>query len=72
MQNHPDNFVDPEQYDPDRFLEDNVKETLYMPFWIGPHRDINHHLTTINIKLALIWILSKYKIKIQPQLSLGV
>nr|CAH7758855.1 unnamed protein product [Callosobruchus chinensis] len=70
MQNHPDNFVDPEQYDPDRFLEDNVKETLYMPFGIGPHRDINHHLTTINIKLALIWILSKYKVKIQPSCHL--
>ncbi|VEN52049.1 unnamed protein product [Callosobruchus maculatus] len=70
MQNHPDNFVDPEQYDPDRFLEDNVRETLFMPFGIGPQRDINHRLTTMNIKLALIWILSKYKVKIQPSYHL--
>ncbi|CAH2006425.1 unnamed protein product [Acanthoscelides obtectus] len=65
IQNHQDNFVDPEQYDPDRFLEDNVKETLFLPFGIGPHREIDRRLTTLNIKLAIISILSMYKVTIK-------
>ena len=54
----------PEKFDPDRFLTSEVKKRpsfSYMPFSQGPRQCIGMRLALLEIKMALVKILQKFK-----------
>ncbi|XP_050096593.1 cytochrome P450 6g1 [Anopheles aquasalis] len=61
----PKYFPNPLQFDPDRFSKENLDQILpctYMPFGVGPRTCLGSHFGTLQIKIALVKLLSKYSI----------
>ena len=60
----PDLWPDPEKFDPDRFSSEN-KDTQepysYMPFGMGPHQCTGTRFALLEMKIAMLKILSKIK-----------
>ena len=57
-------YPNPEQFDPNRFSEENKKSresVAYLPFGAGPRNCIGMRFAVIEIKLLLASILSKYR-----------
>uniref|UniRef100_A0A2M4APP5 Putative cytochrome p450 6g1 n=1 Tax=Anopheles triannulatus TaxID=58253 RepID=A0A2M4APP5_9DIPT len=62
----PKYFPNPHQFDPDRFSKDNLDQILpctYMPFGVGPRTCLGSHFGILQIKIALVKLLSKYRIE---------
>ena len=56
--------LQPEKFDPDRFLPELVSERpafSYMPFGLGPKQCIGIRLAQLELKMALVKILQKVK-----------
>ncbi|KAJ8938250.1 hypothetical protein NQ318_001783 [Aromia moschata] len=69
-----DNFPDPEKFNPDRFSEENmkfVKPNTYLPFGYSLRRDIGIRLTTTQIKLGLLNILSSFSVSLDKSHTLA-
>ncbi|KAJ8683698.1 hypothetical protein QAD02_019490 [Eretmocerus hayati] len=65
LQMDPELFHDPEIFDPERFSPENkgsIVPMSYFPFGKGPRNCVGGRLGMIQIKLALIKVLSKYEI----------
>lgn len=61
----PEYFPNPEKFDPERFSEENKRNRpscVFFPFGEGPHACIGTRLAYLQIKLALIIILSKCEV----------
>uniref|UniRef100_A0A182R2X8 Cytochrome P450 n=1 Tax=Anopheles funestus TaxID=62324 RepID=A0A182R2X8_ANOFN len=61
----PKYFPNPELFDPERFSKDNqdqIQPCTYMPFGVGPRTCLGSHFGTIQIKIALVKLLTKYRI----------
>ncbi|XP_021704701.1 probable cytochrome P450 6g2 isoform X1 [Aedes aegypti] len=61
----PKYFPDPLRFDPDRFSKDNADSIVpcsYMPFGVGPRTCLGSHFGTLQVKVAITRLLSKYRI----------
>ncbi|KOC62019.1 Cytochrome P450 6B1 [Habropoda laboriosa] len=66
IQNDPDIFPNPTVYDPERFNEENIKTRhpmYFLPFGDGPRNCIGARFAKNQSKVALIKILSKFKVE---------
>ena len=62
-------FLQPEKFDPDRFLPEEVEKRpsfSYLPFGLGPRQCIGARLALLEIKIALLTILQKIKFERGP------
>uniref|UniRef100_A0A675A9L5 Cytochrome P450 n=1 Tax=Anopheles darlingi TaxID=43151 RepID=A0A675A9L5_ANODA len=62
----PKYFPNPHQFDPDRFSKENldqIQPCTYMPFGVGPRTCLGSHFGTLQIKIALVKLLSKYRLE---------
>ncbi|XP_012222890.1 cytochrome P450 9e2-like [Linepithema humile] len=50
-------FSQPEKFDPDRFLNDEVDNSVYMPFGIGPRICIGNRFALMEAKIMLFYLL---------------
>uniref|UniRef100_A0A3F2YWK2 Cytochrome P450 n=1 Tax=Anopheles epiroticus TaxID=199890 RepID=A0A3F2YWK2_9DIPT len=61
----PKYFPNPTLFDPERFAKENqdqIQPCTYMPFGVGPRTCLGSHFGTLQIKIALLKLLSKYRI----------
>lgn len=61
----PDNYPDPEKFNPERFSDENkndIKPYTYMPFGEGPRNCIGSRFALLETKVLLYKILSKFQI----------
>jgi cytochrome P450 family 9 len=60
----PQNFPDPETFDPDRFSEENRKNIdldTYMPFGIGPRNCIGSRFALMELKTIFFCLLQNFR-----------
>ncbi|KYQ60376.1 Cytochrome P450 9e2 [Trachymyrmex zeteki] len=50
-------YQDPDKFDPDRFLNGDVNNSVYMPFGIGPRICIGNRFALMEIKIVLFYLL---------------
>ncbi|XP_055619718.1 probable cytochrome P450 6g2 isoform X2 [Toxorhynchites rutilus septentrionalis] len=58
-------FPDPLRFNPERFAKenlDNIVPCSYMPFGVGPRTCLGSHFGTLQVKVAVVRILSTYRI----------
>lgn len=67
IQRDPEIFPNPEVFDPDRFSEENIKtrhSMSHLPFGDGPRHCSGIRLAKVQLKVAMVTILSKYKVEV--------
>ncbi|XP_058122928.1 uncharacterized protein LOC131264671 [Anopheles coustani] len=65
----PKYFPNPLKFNPERFAKENldqIQPCTYMPFGVGPRTCLGSHFGTLQIKIALVKLLSKYRIDRSP------
>lgn len=70
IQNDPDYYENPEVFDPDRFLPDEVKKRnqfAYLPFGEGPRICIGLRFGILQVKLGLITMVSNYNFELSEK-----
>lgn len=66
---HPAFWPDPEKFDPDRFLPDNVAKRLphaFFPWGMGEHECTGRDFQLLETSLVLAMILQKYRLQTVP------
>nr|AHZ12896.1 cytochrome P450 monooxygenase [Panonychus citri] len=58
----PDNYNDPEEYKPERFIYQSPKPFTFLPFGAGPRICIGMRFALMNAKLVLATLVRNYKI----------
>nr|XP_029730817.1 probable cytochrome P450 6g2 isoform X2 [Aedes albopictus] len=61
----PKYFPDPLRFNPERFSKENIDSIVpcsYMPFGVGPRTCLGSHFGTLQIKVAIVRLLSRYRI----------
>lgn len=75
IQNDPDYYENPEVFDPDRFLPEEVKKRnqfAYLPFGEGPRICIGQRFGILQVKLGLITMVSNYNFELSEKTVLPV
>uniref|UniRef100_T1K707 Cytochrome P450 n=1 Tax=Tetranychus urticae TaxID=32264 RepID=T1K707_TETUR len=62
MHHDPENYPDPEVFDPNRFLEGSPKPFTFLPFGAGPRTCIGMRFALINAKLSLASLVRNYQL----------
>lgn len=72
MHRHPDFWEDPDDFKPERFGGNSMKySSQYFPFGAGPRKCIGNNFAMFEMILAVLEIISKYKIKpVKPQIDI--
>ncbi|KAJ9590915.1 hypothetical protein L9F63_016052 [Diploptera punctata] len=63
----PENFPDPEKFDPERFNDENkhnIKPSTYIPFGIGPRICIGSRFALMETKILLVYLLHHFNLKV--------
>jgi len=63
----PKYYSDPERFDPERFNDENkhnINPLAYLPFGIGPRSCIGNRFALMETKLALVYLLSRFSLKV--------
>jgi cytochrome P450 len=66
---HPDFWPHPDQFDPDRFDQNQAKGRHYqafMPFGAGPRKCLGNNLAEIEGTMLIAAIASRYRLRLQP------
>ncbi len=62
---NPDTFPNPQKFDPDRFMDENVNAArhpyAFVPFGGGPRRCIGEKLALLEVRTVIVALLSKYR-----------
>ena len=69
MHRDPEYFPDPENFKPERFLQENrnqIRPFTYMPFGVGPRHCISMRFVLMVVKLAMARILLKFRFERSP------
>jgi len=69
----PDNFPDPEVFQPTRFLKENadkIKPGSYLPFGIGPRACVGERFAMVEMKIAIVKLLKSFKLEMADQTKL--
>ncbi|XP_011706940.1 PREDICTED: cytochrome P450 9e2-like, partial [Wasmannia auropunctata] len=53
----PKYYPHPDKFDPNRFLNGNVDNSVYMPFGIGPRICIGNRFALMEVKIMLFYLL---------------
>ena len=75
LHNNPELWSEPDKFDPERFTpEEKAKRhpCAYLPFGHGPRNCIGMRFAMLEVKMALIGILQKYRIVLAPGTELPV
>ena len=62
MHHDPENYPEPEVFDPNRFLEGSPKPFTFLPFGAGPRTCIGMRFALINAKLSLASLVRNYQL----------
>lgn len=65
----PNNYPDPEVFDPDRFTEEKRKKrhkAIYLPFGEGPRMCMGMRFGQTQVKAGIMSVLKEFRIKISP------
>lgn len=63
----PQYYSEPEKFDPDRFLPENVQNRIpftYLPFGDGPKMCIGARMGILKVKIGIVAVLSKFRIEL--------
>jgi cytochrome P450 len=69
------NFVDPDNFIPERWIGNGEGNALkdsyaYVPFWAGSRNCIGQHLATLELKMFLIKVLTRYSFQLKEDYQL--
>jgi cytochrome P450 len=66
MHHNPEYFPDPETFNPDRFLKENIDQIdscTFTPFVIGPRNCLGKHLALMEAKCVTAHLLRNFRIR---------
>lgn len=70
LQRDPKYYPHPNKFDPDRFLNGNVDNSIYMPFGIGPRLCIGNRFALMEAKVMLFYLL--WRCNLEPDVKTGI
>lgn len=73
MHRLPEFWPEPEKFDPERFSPDNkekINRFAYMPFGLGPRNCVGMRLALLEVKMAIVSLLQRYKIEPSDKLQI--
>nr|CAD7414514.1 unnamed protein product [Timema poppensis] len=75
LHHDPKYYPDPDKFDPERFNEQNKAcrpPSCYLPFGEGPKMCLGMRLALLEIKVAVVALLSKYELSVSKKTSLPI
>ncbi|CAH1111480.1 unnamed protein product [Psylliodes chrysocephalus] len=75
LHNDPEYFPEPDKFDPERFNQENKKKIppyAYVPFGEGPRNCVGLRFGKIQSKIAIVAIISRYKVTLNGKTQLPI
>jgi len=68
----PDYYPEPNKFNPDRFLNNNVDKSVFMPFGMGPRICIARRFMLMEIKVILFHLLRRCELKLDAKTDISM